>query len=254
MSKLRQTNNENQEKRNNKFVFPIILASLFLIGIFWWQKGCNSNQQVKDKEDTAILDSAGASIDEAVKNAQLNMDSSAQHAIAEAGRGIVDSNGNWMPTKGEPKTIKLENGKTIETFSNAFEDQLYLFIKEPSAVPDKNLWFNFDNLFFENGKTKLLKGYETQLENTCEILKAYPTTKIKIGGYTDNTGDSLANIKLSTERAKKIYEMMLQKEVEKSSFDEKPYEGYGSQHPLEENNTPEGRAQNRRIAISVRAK
>ena len=86
-------------------------------------------------------------------------------------------------------------------------------------------------------------------------MKAYPTVKIKLGGYTDNTGDSMANVKLSDARAKTVYTQMMNKGVAKTSFiDEKPFEGYGPQHPVGDNNTPEGKAQNRRISISVRAK
>ena len=93
-----------------------------------------------------------------------------------------------------------------------------------------------------------------QLNNTCEILKAYPEVKIKLGGYTDNSGDSTKNFRLSTARAKTVFEAMLNKGITKASFAAQPFEGYGPKHPVADNNTEEGRARNRRISLSVRAK
>jgi K(+)-stimulated pyrophosphate-energized sodium pump len=93
-----------------------------------------------------------------------------------------------------------------------------------------------------------------QLQNTVAILKAYPAVVVKLGGYTDNTGDSLVNVKLSESRAKAVYNQMISKGLTVSSFDTKAYEGYGPLFPVAENTTLEGRGQNRRISISVRAK
>jgi outer membrane protein OmpA-like peptidoglycan-associated protein len=85
-------------------------------------------------------------------------------------------------------------------------------------------------------------------------LKAYPNVKLKLGGYTDNTGDSTKNVKLSEDRAKAVHGQMLSKGLTAASFDAKPYEGYGPQFPVGDNSTAEGRGQNRRISCSVRAK
>jgi outer membrane protein OmpA-like peptidoglycan-associated protein len=84
-----------------------------------------------------------------------------------------------------------------------------------------------------------------------EILKAYPTVHLKIGGYTDNVGDPAANFKLSDERAKSVRNEMIKMGVEPSRL---LAEGYGEQYPVASNDTEEGRAQNRRIAVRVTKK
>ena len=61
-------------------------------------------------------------------------------------------------------------------------------------------------------------------------------------------------MKLSEQRAKTVYNKLIALGAEQTSFDAKPYEGYGPQHPIEDNSSESGRAQNRRIAISVRQK
>lgn len=251
-------NNINMTEINrgkNKWIFPVLILALLGIGLFWWLKGCNHTSNEAESNATAVIDSAGASIDEAVNKAASTIDTAMTNGATEVSNGSLDESGNWIARKGEPTIIKLDNGVEIEAFKGSLEDKLYAFIKDPGAMPGKDIWFSFDDLLFESGKSVLKKGFEKQLENTCEILKAYPDVKIKLGGYTDNEGDSTKNVTLSTARAKTVYQWMIGKGLTKSSFDEvKPYEGYGPQHPVADNTSPEGRAQNRRISLSVRAK
>ena len=87
-----------------------------------------------------------------------------------------------------------------------------------------------------------------QLQNIVEILKAYPTMRIKIGGYTDNTGDEAHNVQLSKARAEATEKALVSMGIDASRID---VEGYGSQHPVASNDTEEGRARNRRVAVSV---
>ena len=92
---------------------------------------------------------------------------------------------------------------------------------------------------------------DEQLENISLILKAYPTVKIKIGGYTDNTGASVSNISLTSERAKAVLESLIKKGIESNRLSS---EGYGDQYPVADNNTEEGRNKNRRVAIKLKSK
>jgi K(+)-stimulated pyrophosphate-energized sodium pump len=66
---------------------------------------------------------------------------------------------------------------------------------------DPNKWYTIENLYFETGSSDLKAGYELQLNNLAEILNAYPDLKIKLGGYTDNSGNEESNQQLSNLRA-----------------------------------------------------
>jgi outer membrane protein OmpA-like peptidoglycan-associated protein len=83
------------------------------------------------------------------------------------------------------------------------------------------------------------------------ILKAYPAVKVKIGGYTDNVGAPAANLRLSQERADAVKQAIVHDGVGANRI---VAEGYGEQHPVADNTTEGGRAQNRRIALRVTAK
>lgn len=99
------------------------------------------------------------------------------------------------------------NGVALKGFANGMEDSMIKYLKSgqyAAATEDglKNTWYNFDNVNFKTGSSNQLEaGSHEQLENLAKILKAYSDVKIKIGGYTDKTGDEAKNLKLSQDRA-----------------------------------------------------
>jgi OmpA-OmpF porin, OOP family len=160
-----------------------------------------------------------------------------------------------VPAMPESIKVKLADGKEIDAFKGSLEDEIVRFIEDKNAPMDKNKWYDFaQTLQFETGKSTLkpTPEAETQLANVVAILAAYPKVKLKIGGYTDNTGDSTANVKLSQARAETVMKELLKRSVKKEQLT--GAEGYGPQHPVADNNTEAGKALNRRVSVSVRDK
>jgi outer membrane protein OmpA-like peptidoglycan-associated protein len=101
---------------------------------------------------------------------------------------------------------------------------------------------------FETDSARVRADSQEQLRNTAAILSAYPQIHVKIGGYTDNSGDPAANRRLSEERATAVMNALKDNGI---TADRLEAEGHGDQHPIADNSTPEGRARNRRVAIRV---
>ncbi|MGA7116930.1 MAG: OmpA family protein, partial [Hyphomicrobium sp.] len=147
--------------------------------------------------------------------------------------------------------VALAGGTEIEGAADGVEIKIVNFINDPNATIDKTTWFNFDRLTFETGSATLTSESKAQIDNIVAILNAYPAVKMKIGGYTDNTGDPQNNLDLSGKRATKVMEAIVAAGI---SADRVEAEGYGDQFPVADNETDEGRSQNRRTAVSIRAK
>ena len=129
------------------------------------------------------------------------------------------------------------------------ESQLIAFLEDQSRPVDKGTWFDFDRLSFKTASSDLTAESRSQVEAVAEILKAFPTSQIKIGGYTDNQGDPAMNLKLSDDRAKRVMGEIVGLGI---GADRVSAEGYGEQHAVADNGSAEGRAKNRRTALSVR--
>ncbi|UWX62022.1 sodium-translocating pyrophosphatase [Chryseobacterium oranimense] len=164
--------------------------------------------------------------------------------------GHLNENGDFVYETGTIQEIKLKGGKIITLGEGSRLFQLYNAVKQKDqTVIDPNNWYTLENLYFETGSSDLKPGSDVQLNNLAEILNDYPDLKIKLGGYTDNTGNEESNLKLSNLRAQTAKLKLLELGI---SSDRVEAEGYGSQHPVcEANDTDECKAKNRRIDVRV---
>jgi len=122
---------------------------------------------------------------------------------------------------------------------------------DTSRPVDTTTWFDFDRLLFDTGSATLRPESSAQLHDVAAILKAHPQANVKIGGYTDNVGTSTSNHALSQERADSVKTQLVKMGVDSSRL---TTEGYGEEHPVGDNSTEAGRAQNRRISMLVTQK
>ncbi len=145
----------------------------------------------------------------------------------------------------------LSTGYRIKAATTGLEARLIAFIQEHKKA-DPGAWFDFDRLVFVGSGTDVdVPQSRSQLENVVEILKAYPTVRLKIGGYTDSEGPAATRQKLSTSRAQAVRTALVQMGVEPGRLQAA---GYGSARPAcPANDTDDCRAQNRRIAVQITA-
>jgi OmpA-OmpF porin, OOP family len=164
------------------------------------------------------------------------------------------ASGNYLYEVGSPTELKLPDGTVLNVGASSVESRLYAFLNDPAQMvsDDKTQgWMSFDRLYFATGKSTLTPESQAQLRNIAAILKAFPGAELKMGGYTDNTGKADANLVLSADRANAAMKSLGGMGVAASRV---KAEGYGQEHPIAPNDTPGGRAQNRRIDVRVTKK
>jgi len=102
---------------------------------------------------------------------------------------------------------------------------------------------------FDTGKWALKPGSTRLLVNSLVGIKAKPGWLIVVTGHTDSVGDDKSNQALSLKRAEAVRNWMRDTgDVPESCF---AVQGYGESLPVATNDTPEGRALNRRVEISL---
>ena len=82
------------------------------------------------------------------------------------------------------------------------------------------------------------------LNMIIQVMKDNPDLKFEVGGHTDSDGDDNYNLKLSQQRAEAVRTQLISMGIESSRLVAK---GYGESKPMTDNNTPEGKANNRRV-------
>ena len=108
--------------------------------------------------------------------------------------------------------------------------------------------FTIDSdVLFEVGKSVLRSEAAGELQRTAEFIRQYSPSQVSIEGHTDSGGTDEYNYTLSEQRAQSVKNYLVQKEgISETILVAK---GYGESRPIAPNDTPEGRALNRRVEI-----
>ncbi|MFZ1572770.1 MAG: OmpA family protein, partial [Candidatus Kapaibacterium sp.] len=104
-------------------------------------------------------------------------------------------------------------------------------------------------VFFDTDKSILQRESFTELKHAAGFIKSNPNMKVEIAGHTDNSGTREHNLDLSKRRAIAVYENLISKGV---NPDQLTLLGYASDYPISDNNTEDGRAENRRVEFVVK--
>ncbi len=171
-------------------------------------------------------------------------------------QGLSDSTGQF--------SLRLPFGDKYDYFVLGFHDSLEHNVLDIPALKPNQFYkgtfakvdiqftpsgsFVIEGCNFETGKATLEPEAYHVLDELVEYLKRKEDDKVEIGGHTDNVGKRESNLKLSLDRANTVRDYLISKGI---SFDRITAQGYGSTVPIGNNNTAEGRAENRRIEVKT---
>ncbi|NVO20883.1 MAG: OmpA family protein [Bacteroidetes bacterium] len=140
------------------------------------------------------------------------------------------------------QNFSIENGRDLN-------NPLMLDIPmQPVSVGEKVI---LHNIFFESDKFDLKAESTAELDKLTEFLQNNPLLKVEIGGHTDNVGTDQHNLDLSQNRAAAVFKYLADHGIQKERLIAK---GYGKTVPVDTNDTPAGRANNRRTEFKVLSK
>lgn len=139
---------------------------------------------------------------------------------------------------------KTETDKQIEEAGD--EDVTYTSLDDLTKNVEDHTHVILDHIGFEFGLYLLKPESFDEIDKVRDYLKSNKKINIEIGGHTDNHGTHEANIKLSTYRAKSVYNYLISRGISK---DRMKVIGYGETQPLYPNDTEEHKGLNRRIEI-----
>jgi outer membrane protein OmpA-like peptidoglycan-associated protein len=106
-----------------------------------------------------------------------------------------------------------------------------------------------NEILFQYGKTDLSSNSKKTLDQAVELLNQIPNRSLVIQGHTDSVGSEEYNMQLSEQRAKKVYDYMMEQGLNIKSVS---YKGYGETKPIADNSTKEGRKANRRVEFRIK--
>ncbi|NJN33343.1 MAG: OmpA family protein [Saprospiraceae bacterium] len=112
--------------------------------------------------------------------------------------------------------------------------------------PDRTIVLK--NVFFDTDKSILKSESFVELNKLKLLLTENPKMRIELRGHTDNVGSDASNLDLSTRRAAAVKDFLIQNGITADRLQSK---GFGESQPVDTNETPEGRQNNRRTEFLI---
>ncbi len=164
---------------------------------------------------------------------------------------VGDSDGDGVPNSQDlcpdtPAGVPVdEKGCPKDTDGDGVTDDKDKCPQTPQGirVNDYGCWVG-GSVLFDFDKTEIRPDAQPLLDEVVDILNKHGYIKLEIQGYTDSVGPEDYNLKLSQRRAEAVRDYLIAHGI---SPDRLIAKGYGESDPIAPNNTPEGRARNRRV-------
>ncbi|KMM86631.1 Outer membrane protein OmpA [Pseudomonas taetrolens] len=159
--------------------------------------------------------------------------------------GDGDTDGDGVPDSGDkcpdtPKGLKVD-AVGCPIVAVVVTEEVVVVQEETIVVRDVHFEFN---------SARLTAADKDKLNVIAARLKKdAANAQLKVTGYTDSVGSEAYNVKLSKERAQSVVEYLIDSGLSRSQF--VSVAGGGESNPVASNQTPEGRAQNRRTEIQI---
>ena len=217
----------------------------------------NKNDRWKDRGNgnPGVIDLSGERNQSNNTEANAHMSDGKVHHVAVSVNGTfvkayIDNLRVINDPDGAKRPITMV-GLTME-MRNGFAFDKVMFTNFRLAEGGKNIKSALDTdgkivthgILFDVGKDVIKPESLPTLKSILALLKDNPELKFSIEGHTDNQGSKAINQPLSEKRASAVMAWLTGKEIESARLKAK---GFGDSNPIDKNDSPEGRANNRRV-------
>jgi len=220
-------------------------------------KSTFAGSEVTDQQTLALgkpdgFDEARTAISKGLKFLESGSAKIAGDSIAVSG-AAKNNNIKKLATnvivKGVPYAYKLDVAIRAPEAAVVTAGQVEFVAKAPNAcAADVSKLIDGNVIQFETNSSDFLPDSEAVVRSLASKMNACPEISVLAEGHTDSRGSDRYNLKLSNDRAHKIKQFLLAAGIKQSRVVAK---GFGETKPIDTNQTPEGRAKNRRTLISI---
>lgn len=185
--------------------------------------------------------------------------------VARISIGYAFGGSSASSSKPKPAPVTAESSPEPQTLVDSDNDGVY---DNADSCPNTPVLLKVDengckiilsetvsidlNIQFPNNSDEISDGYLNEIDRVAKFMQQYEGTEVEVRGYTDDRGAASYNQQLSEKRAKAVAAKL----VENFSVDSDRVSavGFGETNPIADNETAEGRSQNRRVVAEISTK
>ena len=218
------------------------------------EKPVNESSWIKSEKKSG--DSTWKNDFESGADSGKNNSSSSEKKIAKAGNQTSGTKTNAFDSTGSGKAKnqpqkKKNSADEIQSKISAGKNSSSNSKSEKKVIVENTaagIRLTMQNLNFKPDSAELLPGENERLDQIAQVLKEVPNQMFLVEGHTASVGHEKGEMKLSVERADSVANALIQRGIPREKFICK---GSGGTKPIADNSTPEGKAKNRRVEITI---
>lgn len=218
------------------------------------EKPVNESSWIKSEKKSG--DSTWKNDFESGADSGKNNSSSSEKKIAKAGNQTSGTKTNAFDSTGSGKAKnqpqkKKNSADEIQSKISAGKNSSSNSKSEKKVIVENTaagIRLTMQNLNFKPDSAELLPGENERLDQIAQVLKEVPNQMFLVEGHTVSVGYEKGEMKLSVERADSVANALIQRGIPREKFICK---GSGGTKPIADNSTPEGKAKNRRVEITI---
>jgi len=207
------------------------IAGLVVIAYLVLALGCaSSDDPNRQAKNNAAIGAAVGAVAGAIIGNQTGNPATGAVIGAAAGGGI----GYAVGHKRDKMAAEMERIQNLEVQRQQAENDLKVIVN--------------NRILFDLDSAVLQPAALPTLNDMADVLNRYPKARIIVTGYTDSSGDEEHNLKLSERRAQSVANYLISRGVDPSRI---TAVGLGESDPIDTNQTPQGRQNNRRVEFRI---
>lgn len=213
-----------------KNITRVVLVIVMVIGF----TSCEATKNANNKQKGGVIGATGGAILGAILGNNLG-DGGNSEIGAVIGGVVGGGAGVLIGNKMDKQAQEIEEeipGATVERI----DDGIVVTFDENSGV------------YFDTAKYNVNEASQTLLNKLSNIMKEYDQTNVVVAGHTDSVGSAESNLLLSKNRAEAVTNYMIGRGLSVGRF---TTVWDGETQPAASNDTPEGRAKNRRVQLAI---
>lgn len=203
----------------------------------------------KPVNESSWIESEKKSSGSIVKN-DFESDANSRRNNSYAEKKIAKNENQTYGTKNHPQK-KKDSADEIQSKISAGKNSSSNSKSEKKVIVENTaagIRLTMQNLNFKPDSAELLPGENERLDQIAQVLKEVPDQMFLVEGHTASVGYEKGEMKLSVERANSVANALIQRGIPREKFICK---GSGGTKPIADNSTPEGKAKNRRVEITI---
>ena len=196
-----------------------------------------------------VRDETGTTVGVTIRWEDLDTHESIGHSQTDPSNGtfylVLPLGKNYGYYIDDERYFPISNNIDLSNETKNVSIEKNILLTSYKQMIDEGMAVQVNNLFFPVNKWDLLPQSENELIRVASIIKER-NIRVEISGHTDSTGDQKKNMVLSKQRADAVRAFLIKQGCDASLLVAK---GYGATRPIADNDTEEGKQQNRRVEL-----